>query len=54
MKRVTRELRDLQKSLPMEYASSVFLRYDKTRPYIMHVRRCCAAAGARRALAWSA
>lgn len=33
LKRVTRELRSLRSSLPTDSASSIFLRYDKARPY---------------------
>lgn len=34
-KRVMRELRSLRATLPREFESSIFLRYDKARPYVM-------------------
>ena len=37
MQRVTKELRSLRTSLPLNFGSSVFLRYDKHRPHVQQV-----------------
>ena len=35
--RVMKELRALRTALPLNFGSSVFLRYDKARPYVLQV-----------------
>lgn len=37
IKRVMRELRGLKKSLPIGFESSIFLRYDKSKPFVIQV-----------------
>ena len=38
MRRVGRELRGLKKDLPLHFGSSIFVRQDQSRPYVMQVR----------------